>query len=1259
MNKCFFTHTNERYEHVVLNLCKSITKFSNYKLIVYTINYDGSEELKKYAQCIRLDLKVNNENENFIKIYQKDNWYVDRKQEETYWLLSSKVDVLYHACKELNIDEWVYLDGDCIVNHNVDDLFNYMGNVKDYPVASLGPNEYLLLVENGEIIGNPFWREDGSVDLENTLEWPLMNIMGMSPKDRKDYRTTNIILGKKENLDFIKLWLDTKNFFGNIDSLRRQCHFHEETLYNILTWRYNYKTDIPMLYVNIIGHEDVKHFFNTNVEVDTNFSDHYRLPKNKNVIKVFHGEKRKEEANLIMDLIEKNKPENKRVLFLAPHLSTGGMPQFLLKRIECLKEYDSNIQISVVEYSNFSDEYVVQKNKIIDLIGVDNFFTLGEDKSELLNIIQKNNIDIIHIDEIPEGFESFNRIPRDVLDKLYADDRTWKIVETCHNVIFNYDTSKIYEPDAYAFCSNWHPNITFFNAKAYNKVIEYPYENKKPSLEEKIKYREELGFNPDKKHVINVGLWTRGKNQGEAVEIAKLLEKTHPDIEFHFIGNQAPNFKDYWFEISRSLPSNVKIWGERDDVYKFMAAADMFMFNSTFECNPIVVREAISHSLPILARNLTEYMGMFDGYLIEINDNIEESAEKLVNNIYLDKDLGVLDGQMEFAKMHVNLYETIMQTESKPSLIDRSEFIYKNPNIRFFNILEPYIELTFDDGETYNVKVFDENNNLYYENDICSNCWIKLSRKYYTPWKLVVSKNGNEIYTELLSFKGKRVFICFDSFSLGDTIAWMPYCEEFRKKHDCQVIVSCKWIDFFRNTYPNIEFVEPGSTVHNIHGQYLLGWYWNSDYEPEEPNTIPLQKAASNILGLDYVEIKPEIDFTPKERPYAEKYITIATNSTAGCKFWTREGWEAFARYFTDLGYKIINVSKEKENYRNIEQITDTDIWHTMNVIHHSEIFVGLSSGLSWLAWAINKKVVMISNFTEQGHEFTSNCIRIVDKNVCNSCWNNPNYRFDKGDWNWCPVHKGTERQFECQRSITSPTVINAVIGELNGQNIKNEDAFDWGKLGENNLILKEIFQDKIYERFFNVEQGDIVVDIGSSVGPFAFSVSDRAKHTYCLEPSIKLYRTLLKNMIGKSATCLNLGIGKVNGIATSEYIFDEDKEMVSITFSEFAKKYIERDTLNTNGKIDFLKVDCEGGEYLIFTEENINWIKNNVKKIAGEWHIGPEFKEDFRFFRDNILTKFENYEVLTTNFVDIKPSLFSEEFLDYYTEILIYIKNY
>ena len=89
------------------------------------------------------------------------------------------------------------------------------------------------------------------------------------------------------------------------------------------------------------------------------------------------------------------------------------------------------------------------------------------------------------------------------------------------------------------------------------------------------------------------------------------------------------------------------------------------------------------------------------------------------------------------------------------------------------------------------------------------------------------------------------------------------------------------------------------------------------------------------------------------------------------------------------------------------------------------------------------------------------------------------------------------------------------------------------------------------------------------------------------------------------------------------------------------------------------MKSDCEGGEYDIFNNENIFWIKENVKKISGEWHLGsPELKDKFRVFRDTYLRLFPNHQVISINGIDIKRNLWNDEFINYYSEIMIYIDN-
>lgn len=338
-----------------------------------------------------------------------------------------------------------------------------------------------------------------------------------------------------------------------------------------------------------------------------------------------------------------------------------------------------------------------------------------------------------------------------------------------------------------------------------------------------------------------------------------------------------------------------------------------------------------------------------------------------------------------------------------------------------------YLEVKTESTDKFDVEIFDEDNKLVYSTELSSGMYSKLNRQYYTPWKTRL-KSKNVSVEHSFSLKDSRVFIVFESSSLGDTIAWVPYCEEFRKKHDCHVIVSSFRNDMFREIYPNLEFVERGVTIDNIKALYRLGWFYDKDKEPILPNTVPLQKSATNILGLDFKEIHSKIQFQPGERPYSEKYVCIAPSSTAGCKLWNNPtGWIDLTKHLSNKGYKVVNISKDGEQIEGVEIILDDSMENTKNVIFHSEFLIGLSSGLSWLSWALGKHVVMISNFTEPDHEFTTNCTRITNPSVCNGCWNNPMFKFDKGDWYWCPEHNGTERQFECHTSITADMVINKI----------------------------------------------------------------------------------------------------------------------------------------------------------------------------------------------------------------------------------------
>ena len=105
----------------------------------------------------------------------------------------------------------------------------------------------------------------------------------------------------------------------------------------------------------------------------------------------------------------------KKLLFVAPHLSTGGLPQYLTKKIELLK---NDFDVYLVEWVDCTGGIlVVQRDKIRNLLNPNKFFTLYEDKHEIVNIINRVQPDIVHLEEIPEFFMDY-----DVAKQIYNPD---------------------------------------------------------------------------------------------------------------------------------------------------------------------------------------------------------------------------------------------------------------------------------------------------------------------------------------------------------------------------------------------------------------------------------------------------------------------------------------------------------------------------------------------------------------------------------------------------------------------------------------------------------------------------------------------------------------------------------------------------------------------------------------------------------------------------------------------------------------------
>ena len=368
--------------------------------------------------------------------------------------------------------------------------------------------------------------------------------------------------------------------------------------------------------------------------------------------------------------------------------------------------------------------------------------------------------------------------------------------------------------------------------------------------------------------------------------------------------------------------------------------------------------------------------------------------------------------------------------KNKNNIID----VQNKINIHF--VKGPYVEITGPKSAEYKIEFIDnKNGKILYKSSIGTNCWSKCSIEYFVDWKIKIYENDKLWYETVYNANDKRVYIALDSKALGDSLAWFPYVDEFRKKHKCKIIASTFMNDMFIDQYPDIEFVNPGTNVTNLYAMYLIGLFYNQDNSInnlKSPNNFreqTMQKMCSDVLGLEYIEVKPKLKKRNTNIDKNLKQVCIGIHGTAQSKFWNNpNGWQEVIDWLNHRGYTIKLLSKEGNDYMGnklpsgIVRHPNGPLELVMDEMIKSKAFIGIGSGLSWLSWSLNVPTVLISGFSYDWAEM-KDCYRIAaPKGKCEGCFNR--IRLDAGDWNWCPDHKGTDRQFECTKSITSEMVI-------------------------------------------------------------------------------------------------------------------------------------------------------------------------------------------------------------------------------------------
>lgn len=288
----------------------------------------------------------------------------------------------------------------------------------------------------------------------------------------------------------------------------------------------------------------------------------------------------------------------------------------------------------------------------------------------------------------------------------------------------------------------------------------------------------------------------------------------------------------------------------------------------------------------------------------------------------------------------------------------------------------------------------------------------------------------------------QNILIDLKSNCLGDSLAWTPMIEEYRKITKNKIYcINNKYYKIFN--YPSINFVNSDEELKNINFDkiYEIGFFiQNSKFKEmqlKDPRTLNLQEVACDILQIPYKPIKPNIFIKNLKNKQNQKYVCISVQSTNQAKYWNYpNGWEIITDYLIKLNYKVICIDKNELCgnlvYMNsipknaINKTGDINIQERITDIYNCDFFIGLPSGLSWLAWALNKKVILISGFSDPKTEFYTP-YRIINRNVCNSCWNDQNFIFPYNDFIFCPRYKNSPKMFECTKEIHPNLVIENI----------------------------------------------------------------------------------------------------------------------------------------------------------------------------------------------------------------------------------------
>ena len=335
----------------------------------------------------------------------------------------------------------------------------------------------------------------------------------------------------------------------------------------------------------------------------------------------------------------------------------------------------------------------------------------------------------------------------------------------------------------------------------------------------------------------------------------------------------------------------------------------------------------------------------------------------------------------------------------------------------------------------FRVKIGDADGGQIFFDEKISDVRLISVEKHFIRWTVEVFRDDEKIFAHVLDLENQPVLVVFDKGSgLGDRLAFLPYLNELQKVHRCKVsaLLTAELKEFAAHVYPQIEQVD-AMNFDNYATYYPLMTFGDFQTVPADLRNEPIERMGSAIFGISSVPDKPT--FKPTMPPVTdEPYVCIGVQASSARKGWLYpNGWNIVVDYLKTLGFRVFCIDKNAQEVsegltiRKPEDAEDFTgnfpIMHRANMLHHAKFFIGLGSGLAWVANAVNCPVVLICGFSKDWCEFYTPW-RVANRLVCNGCFNDLRVDYLRSD---CPYHANTPREFECQKKISPRQVLNAI----------------------------------------------------------------------------------------------------------------------------------------------------------------------------------------------------------------------------------------